>query len=465
MIIDHHASGRGDEFKIKANVLPTGIRYAAAVTIILFLILFLAAALSIPFVFESPSMWYKFGLDKTSLRVGKMLGLAAGVLIFLQLPLAGRLKFLDRIFSMPAMIRQHRIHAWLIVVLGVAHPLLVLYSEKKWLIPFEIRYWPEWVGVGLLVMILLLFAASRWRKTVAVAFHVWMPLHRIGGLMIVVLLIVHVLYVSESFTDNVIPMMAVVVVAVVLATVWLWVRSGWMRARRRPFTVTRVDASAADATTVTLSPLSKTPFEYLPGQFAIVSFRSPFLSPEPHPFTLSSSPSRGADLQFTIRACGDWTRTVGRLQPGDNALVQGPFGRFGLHFISPGQELVLIAGGIGITPMLSMLRYMADEGDRRPITLIWSNRTTQHVVFADEMDALTAKLTGLRRVPIFTRHTEGKARSDRLDRSRLQDILSESSRRAAVFVCGPPLMMKQIKTDLKALGFSGRCIHSEFFGY
>ena len=433
--------------------------------IILFVVLFMAAALTVPYLFESPSMWYKFGLDKTSLRIGKLSGLAAGVLILMQLPLAGRLRFLDRVFSMPGLIRQHRIHAWVIAALALAHPAFVLYSEKKWLIPWDVRYWPEWVGVGLLITILLLLAASHWRRRLALAFHVWSPLHRFGGLLILVLLVVHVLYVSESFTDNLIPRLAVVALATVLAFVWLWVRSGWMRVRRRPYQVTRVEKSASDVITVTLSPLSCKPLAYVPGQFAIVRYQSPQLSSEPHPFTLSSSPSRGADLQFTIRACGDWTRTVNRLQAGDRALVQGPFGRFGHLFLSPDRELIMIAGGIGITPMLSMLRYMADKEDPRSITLIWSNRTPQHMVFADEMDLLSAKLTGLRLIPIFTRNRDSDPNAGRLDQRRLDTMISDHTRQAAVFVCGPPLMMKQITTDLKAIGFSSRFIHTEVFGY
>ena len=447
------------------KILPTGTRYTVAAVMILILILLLAAALTIPHLFESPSMWYKFGLDKTSLRVGKMLGLASGVLIFVQLVLAARFKFLDRVFSMPALIRQHRFHAWGIAIMALMHPVLVLYSEKKWMIPLEMRYWPEWVGVGLLVMILLLLVFSQWRQRMGIAFHLWMPMHRIGGLLIAALLVVHVLYVSESFTDNVIPTMAVIAAAIGFGIVWLWGRSGWMRARLSPYAVTTVEASSVDSTSITLRPLSKKEMTFVPGQFAVVSFQSPGISSEPHPFTLSSSPGQGSDLQFTIRACGDWTRTVSRLKPGDKALIQGPFGRFGHRFVAPDGELILIAGGIGITPMLSMLRYMAENGDPRAVTLIWSNRSDRHMVYAGEMERLTAKLTGLRCIPIFTRNADGNRRPRRLDRTRMQDLLSDCSRQAAVFVCGPPAMMKQVTKDLKALGFPARSIHSEVFGY
>ena len=124
----------------------------------------------------------------------------------------------------------------------------------------------------------------------------------------------------------------------------------------------------------------------------------------------------------------------------------------------------MIAGGIGITPMLSMLRFMADHGDPRPVTLIWSNRSKKNVVFADEMDALAAKLTDLRMIPIFTRDAESGKRSGRLDRTSLETMLSGCSRRSAIFVCGPPQMMRQVYTDLKTIGFPARSIFTEAFG-
>ena len=124
----------------------------------------------------------------------------------------------------------------------------------------------------------------------------------------------------------------------------------------------------------------------------------------------------------------------------------------------------MIAGGIGITPMLSMLRYMVDHGDLRPVTLIWSNRSKENVVFADEIDDLAAKLTGLRMIPIFTCNAKSGERFGRLDRKALEIMINDCSCRSAVFVCGPPQMVRQVTTDLKSLSFPARSIFSETFG-
>jgi predicted ferric reductase len=362
--------------------------------------------------------------------------------------------------------RQHRIHAWAIALLALIHPLCVLLPEDRLIVPLEMRYWPEWVGVGLLALLLVQFACSQWRQQVGMAYHRWLPLHRIAGLTIAVLLVVHVLYVSETFTQAGPPRLAVLIAAAIFGLTWLWIRSSWLRARRKVFTVSRVQTTGSDSTRVELTPATTHPWAYLPGQFAFVSFRSARVSAEPHAFTISSSPTRPVGLEFTIRACGDWTRRVKRLSVGDRALIQGPFGQFSHRFTDPQRELILIAGGIGITPMLSMLRYMADRQDNRPITLIWSNRSRERVVFADEMDRLENKLTGLRRIPIFTGAAEVESHSTgRLNQTMLASMLDGCSRQSAVFVCGPPRMMKRVVSYLEKLGFASRAIYSEAFGY
>jgi predicted ferric reductase len=447
------------------KILPPPIRYLSAACLILFIVFLIVGALAIPFLYESSSMWYKFGIAKTSLRIGKMLGLVAGLLILLQLPLAGRIKWLDRIFSLPGLIRQHRRHAWVIVLMALGHPACILLSEDMLLIPLEVRYWPEWLGLVLLGLIMIQMIGSQWRQALRIPFHVWLPLHRIAGMMIPALVIVHVLYVSESFTTPGVPRSAVFIAAVIFFMIWMWMRTGWLRAGRRPYVVSRVEPAGTDCTSVFLTPVSRIHFSYMPGQFAIVSFRSKRISAEPHAFSLCSTPSQGETLQFTILRCGDWTRKVTQLQPLDKTLIQGPFGRFGHLFTTAGRELIMIAGGIGITPMLSMLRFMADHGDERSITLIWSNRSERGLIFADELDAMSAKLTGFRFILIFTRKRDRRELSGRLNQSMLKDLLRDCSPEAAVFVCGPPAMMRQVITDLKALGFPAGSIFTENFDF
>jgi predicted ferric reductase len=127
------------------------------------------------------------------------------MLLLLQLPLAGRLKLLDRLFALPGLVRQHRYHAWTIALMALLHPVCVSIPEDRLLIPLEMRYWPEWIGVALLSLIALQFVASQWRKRLKIAFHTWMRFHRVAGVLAAALVIIHVLYVSETFETEGLP--------------------------------------------------------------------------------------------------------------------------------------------------------------------------------------------------------------------------------------------------------------------
>ena len=441
------------------------LRYPLMVLIVGAAALFLAGAMSIPFFFESPSLWYKFGFAKVLLRSGKVFGMATATLLFFQMILVGRLKVLDRVFSLPGLVRTHRINAIAILLLALLHPLFVLTSENKLTIPLEIRYWPEWVGVSLLVVIVIQFSSSQWRNSLRINYHRWHLLHRCVGVLIICLVTLHILFVSETFSEKGFPRDAVILSAVLLVLLWLWIRSGWLRARKRPFSVTRVAPEGISSVNIELSPVDKRPFRYVPGQFVIVSFQSKHISPEPHPFTLSSTPTRPENLQLTVRTNGDWTRHVARIAVGERVYVQGPFGRFSHVFTDPAREIIMIAGGIGITPMLSMMRFMADRQDQRVITLIWSNRSREHMVYPDELNELGEKLTGFRSELIFTGNSDEWLSSEGLNLDKLQSMLQGFSRHASVFVCGPEQMMKQIKSDLKRIGFEPRSIRTETFGF
>lgn len=440
-------------------------RYTLMGTIIGAATLLLVGAMSIPFFFESPSMWYKFGLAKALLRTGKMLGLAVATLLFFQLIQAARLKVLDRVFSLPGLVRSHRLTAIVILLLALLHPILVLASEEKLIIPLELRYWPEWAGVGLLTLIVVQFSVSQWRFALRITFHRWLLWHRCVGVFILGLVILHILFVSETFSEEGFPRTAVLTLTALLAMLWLWVRSGWLRARKMPLAVTRLAPEGKRTICIELSPKTNRPFQYLPGQFVFISIHSNHISREPHPFTLSSTPTHPQCLQVTVRASGDWTRHIGRVAEGDRVYIQGPFGRFSHILTDPDREIVMIAGGIGITPMLSMLRFMVDRKDHRAVTLIWSNRSQEDMVYQEELNDLTSKLIGLRPLFVFTGASAEGVSTGRLNLEKLQTMLQPCSRRAAVFVCGPVQMMKQVKDDLKGIGFASRSIYTETFGF
>jgi predicted ferric reductase len=101
-------------------------------------LLLIVSVCTIPFVFESSSILYKFGINKTFLRSGKVFGVTAAALVFFQVLLVSRLKILDRIFSLNRIYIFHRINGMVIASLALMHPILVLAAENFTIFPFEI---------------------------------------------------------------------------------------------------------------------------------------------------------------------------------------------------------------------------------------------------------------------------------------------------------------------------------------
>ena len=425
----------------------------------------LAGALSIPFIFESPSIRYKFGFDKTLLRTGKLVGMAAAVLLLVQLLLSARLKMLDRIFGLLRVYAFHRINGILIALLVLMHPVFILWPEGFTFPPLKLAYWPEGAGILLVVLICFQAAGSLWRRPLKIAYDRWRRYHLYAGVVIILLLILHILFVSETFEEGV-PRYALLGAVAGCILIFALAKLKSQPAVRKKYRVDEVVEENSQVVTLALSPKSASGgLRYLPGQFAFLAPYSNRLSREAHPFTISSAPTRPDRLTFTIKASGDWTAGVRNLQPGDLITLGGPFGRFSHLACRPGQPLVLIAAGIGITPMLSMLRYMRATGDERPILLLWSNRTRQDLVRDAELIRLARELTGLTVVHTFTGENNAGHVHGRFDRQNLATLLKAADRRAAVFICGPPRMMAQAARHVRALGFRRSAIHTEPFGF
>lgn len=428
-------------------------------------LLLISGAWTIPFVFESPSILYKFGIDKAFLRTGKVFGVTAATLVFFQILLVSRLKVLDRIFSINRIYTFHRINGITIAILALVHPFLILAAENFTLFPFQVRYWPEFLGVGVLVFIVALVTTANWRLIFGFAYDKWLRFHRLGTLLAIVLMLVHILFVSETFKSD-LPRVLVYLAAGInfLLILRLWYRRFFPgNPGKRTFVVSKVEPVGRDAFAVDVRPDDGEVFSYIPGQFAFITPKSTDLPEEEHPFTISSPPSRPDALQFVIRSQGDWTSKINRLKSGEPVFIDGPYGLFS-HMVTPGNgPIIMIAGGIGITPMLSMLRYMSDLDDQRQILLIWSNRTREYIVFPEEFENFKRNLQHLKIIHIFTRDPGDSGEKGRLDKTKLERLLERYSRKSKVFICGPFEMMKEINRAIKKIGFSSSRVYKEEF--
>ncbi len=207
-------------------------------------------------------------------------------------------------------------------------------------------------------------------------------------------------------------------------------------------------------------------FHYQPGQYAMIAYKNrQGIFEDKHAFSIASSPTRKDCLRFGIRIQGPFTQGLARLRPGDEILVSGPYGRF-FYDENKYFDLVLIAGGIGITPFISALNYAVDLNLSNKLSLIYSAKTARGAVFYKE---IKEAIKGNPNLSALFSFTEEKGPADdknvlyrRIDASLIQDFVGNVKGKS-FFLCGPVPFMNAMVSHLMSLGVDKDQIRMEEF--
>ena len=318
-----------------------------------------------------------------------------------------------------------------------------------------------WFGMAAMLALIVLVATSVWRRPLRLSYEAWHAIHTGLALVLVVGGVAHIVFVDEYVSALWKQILwALMSAAFVLLLVWVRVVKP-RRALARPWTVSRVTAERGDTTALGLTPPAGTAFRFQPGQFAWFAFdRSPFALTR-HPFSFSSS-AESDEVEVAIKALGDFTSTVGALEPGTKVYVDGPHGAFSIDQ-DEGPGFGLIAGGVGIAGLISTVRTMADRRDVRPVLLFYGNRTWDDVAFREELDALRDRLD-LTLVHVLSEPPDGwEGETGYLTADILARHLSDGYRRFQYFICGPDPMMDAAEAALVELGVPAERVHTERF--
>lgn len=251
----------------------------------------------------------------------------------------------------------------------------------------------------------------------------------------------------------------------VLLIAYVRVARPW-RVARRPWKVAEVRGERGRVWTLVLEPAHATEgLRFAPGQFAWLTLRaSPFAMRE-HPFSIASSAERPQRVELSIKELGDFTSTIKDTKPGETAWLDAPYGTFGIDEHPDAEGYAFVAGGVGIAPIMSMLRTLADRGDRRPLVLFYGNRVWDRIAFREELDALTQRLNlevvhVLLEPPADWTGERGFVTEDVLMRH-----LPVTRHRFEYFLCGPTPMTVGVERGLAALGVPAERVHSEIFDW
>jgi predicted ferric reductase len=222
------------------------------------------------------------------------------------------------------------------------------------------------LGVITLLLILATAGAAILYSRLRLKYETWKNIHR-ASYVIFAMGFVHSFFMGSDLYNWPLRvfwiLMACIYVAVLLYKVW-----NRSRVRRHPFSVAEVSQETHDVWSLHFERRHQ---DYKPGQFMIVQLVRDGKVSEPHPFTISSSPTEDR-LSISVKSVGDFTATIGDTKIADTAYIDSPYGVF--SFLNhDDRDLVFIAGGIGITPFMSMLGYIHDKKLERNVILIWGN--------------------------------------------------------------------------------------------
>ncbi|XOF33535.1 MAG: FAD-dependent oxidoreductase [Candidatus Electrothrix sp. YB6] len=202
-------------------------------------------------------------------------------------------------------------------------------------------------------------------------------------------------------------------------------------------------------------------FSFQAGQYAIVSLGEEGMLV--HPLSFSDGPQKDY-LEFTKRMTGSvYCQYLEGLYPGDRITVKGPIGSFSMRDIV--NDIVYIVGGIGITPIRSMLAEAVHQRDRRRITLLYGNLNDDDIAFSRELAELP--LPGFRLVHVL-QHSWGKveARQGFITSRIIEEEVTADIQSSTFLVSGPPAMVKAMEEQLFLLGVLENQIRLDrFLGY
>jgi predicted ferric reductase len=396
-------------------------------------------------------------------ELASALGIVALTLLALQLALPARVGLVARPLGAEVAIRLHRHMADVVVATVAAHVALVVVGDPSNLALFEPlgAPWRAQAALASCVALGALIATSVLRRRLGLSYARWRGIHNVLGLAALALGLAHAIGVDRYLTD---PPFGLLATGLAGAGVLGMLELRILRPRRlarRPYVVERVESERGAATTLALRADGHHGHCFRPGQFAWLKLGDAPHALVEHPFSYSSSAHRPERPTFTIKANGDFTSRIRELRPGTRLLLDGPHGSYRPR--RHAERFVLIAGGIGITPVISLLRSAADAGDRRPFLLLYGSLRWEEVIFREELELLQRRLD-VRVVHVLTEPPPAWAgEKGFIDTDLLARHLPADLGRSEVFLCGPPPMVTSALTALESLGVPSEHVHAEQF--
>ncbi len=383
------------------------------------------------------------------------LGMIAYAMMLAQFVLSSRFKTLSGHVGIDVLMRFHQLAARTLAVLIILHPILM--TGRKAVRGFagapgyflSLLLDPKYLtGVIALGLVLILVVTSLGRRRFKIPYEIWRAFHGILALGIAGFGWHHATTVGRYSKHS--PLneyWTALFILAITALVYIYFIKPLLLLRK-PYRVLSNRKAGDRLWEVTLTPKGSHRLRYTPGQFAWVNFRQHPVSLLDHPFSIASSPTQGKDVSFIIQEDGDFTRAIQSIGKGHIAYLDAPHGNFTLAG-RPGSAIGLIAGGVGIAPILSILRDLHANNDPRPIRLIYGAQTEDKLVGVADIEMMKQILDLQTRYVLIDPPNDWPGETGIISQKMVHDSFNFSSLTTGLyFLCGPPRMMEAVEKHL-----------------
>ena len=407
------------------------------------------------------------GRGGVAIAAGQLTALAGTYAVLVQLLLMARVPWLERRIGLDRLAVWHRWLGFSVVWLLVGHTVLTTlgYAQSVHVSVVAqtrdfISHYPDvlmaFAGLGLLLAVGISSVRAARRNLSREA---WYSIH-LYAYLAVALSFAHQLAVGTDFSqDRVARAWWIALYAVVFGSILIW-RVGWPLVfnARHELRVREIRREVPGVVSIYMSGRNLDALEVQSGQFFLWRFLTRDRWWKAHPFSLSAAPTKRG-LRITVKDLGDDSGSLPQLRKGTRVFAEGPYGTFTEERRSR-RKVLLIAGGIGITPLRSLLASMpAEPGD---LTLLYRAVSADEVIFRDELTDI-----GTRRgvtLHALIGSEIGDDQTDQLGIPAITELVPDVLSRD-VFVCGPPGLVDAVRRRLRLIGVPPAQIHFERFEF
>ena len=422
----------------------------------------LGSLLSIILVFSPVIIWLMYmpsSLKNPLIGLAKFNAFMAISTLSINFFISARLKALEYLFNgLDRMYRVHKVIGRSSLFFMLLHPLFLIIASNKnteELIQFVVPVGSIDVSAGVIAVYVFLLLICL-TVAVRIPYHWWHNSHKLLGIVLFLAGFHAVAAGSDIARFSVLRFWVIFLITLGLVS-WIYMTFFYkVLGPRYKVSLHRVD-HFTDVTEIYFKKPAG--FSFQPGQFLFIRFPRFEGNKELFPFSISSDASQKM-IRLSISRSGDYTsEKVPLLKKGDTAIVMGPYGQFGNRYLKHNKDMVWIAGGIGITPFLSLAKHESIHPTGRKILLLWAQKNKKDVFHNKELNLETKRNTNFQYVSWIS---DKKGRVNGVDILHLVGGKDELKNRI-IFMCGPPPMMYSLSKEFHRMGISFHQIIFEDF--